>query len=700
MAERQYIGARYVPLPDGEWDATKAYEALTIVLYENNGYTSKKPVPAGIVPTNTEYWALTEKYDGKLKQLELKVDENRADLQAEIDSLKAGTEATLDTIVDEINANRQTINDHSTSINGLITKTDTLQSDLNTVTGKVTDNTNSIASVNTALGNTNENVANNASEITNLHTLVSSMSSDITLINGEINTNRGNINDLKTTTDQHTTAIGDLNTTVGQHTTAIDNLNNTVGDHTASIDSLNSTVGQHTSAINTLNTTVGENSTAITTLNTTVQNNSNAISTLNTTVTGHTTDISNQNTRITQMGAAIADTNTRLSEIGTNVANNTNNISAVQGDLNQLINDVVKNTNDIASNKEEIGANTTSITQVVSRVNKNASDISLLQKTLGKRKCVIIEDGDITPYIPTVISNLSKDNILAKSFTASSIFTDGRFYIELENQIDNTDFFSGEFEDRKTITDLYLCVGTKDAGKTWNLNGTANTINVDTRYQLPNARVTVILLGGMLVEKETLNKLILDVRNTCEVAYCDYQIGFQPLMNVANVRNNAIQSSVQLVTNLTNIIAHGTGITSAQIIYQPPNDVAITGIIQETATTNNLIVQAGFDLIKTINPPTPSFVITDPINIGKVFDDSDESYFTNYLNYYKATVPLYYQINSSATQYSAIGYIKSNDDFITLTINPGFPLQANIDTLKVNVPEIAFTIPWEALSIF
>lgn len=56
MAVKQYIGARYTVLPDGEYDPLKAYEPLTLVSYGNLIYVSKKKVPAGVIPTDTVYW--------------------------------------------------------------------------------------------------------------------------------------------------------------------------------------------------------------------------------------------------------------------------------------------------------------------------------------------------------------------------------------------------------------------------------------------------------------------------------------------------------------------------------------------------------------------------------------------------------------------------------------------------------------------
>lgn len=74
---RQYIGARYVPKfyenSDGTaaWRAGVIYEPLTIVTYNGNSYTSKKPVPAeiGAPSANTDYWVATGVYNEQLNDL-------------------------------------------------------------------------------------------------------------------------------------------------------------------------------------------------------------------------------------------------------------------------------------------------------------------------------------------------------------------------------------------------------------------------------------------------------------------------------------------------------------------------------------------------------------------------------------------------------------------------------------------------------
>lgn len=74
---RQYVGARYVPKffenPNGttEWLGNIPYDALTIVTYLGNSYTSKIPVPPGIgnPSLNPTYWALTGNFNTQLYQI-------------------------------------------------------------------------------------------------------------------------------------------------------------------------------------------------------------------------------------------------------------------------------------------------------------------------------------------------------------------------------------------------------------------------------------------------------------------------------------------------------------------------------------------------------------------------------------------------------------------------------------------------------
>ena len=65
----QYIGSRYVPLfaEPAEWDSTRTYEPLTVVMQGGNSYTSRQYVPVGIEITNEKFWALTGNYNAQVE---------------------------------------------------------------------------------------------------------------------------------------------------------------------------------------------------------------------------------------------------------------------------------------------------------------------------------------------------------------------------------------------------------------------------------------------------------------------------------------------------------------------------------------------------------------------------------------------------------------------------------------------------------
>ena len=114
---RQYIGARYVPLfaDPAEWDNTKTYEPLTIVLHEGDSYTSRQYVPIGIDITNTDYWALTGNYNAQVEAYR-KTAQNALDkattnetninnINANLDALHANTVDDANTLYNKINKN-------------------------------------------------------------------------------------------------------------------------------------------------------------------------------------------------------------------------------------------------------------------------------------------------------------------------------------------------------------------------------------------------------------------------------------------------------------------------------------------------------------------------------------------------------------------------------------------------------------------
>lgn len=67
LINRQYVGARYVPKVMGVWNKALQYEALSIVTYAGNSFTSKIPVPANIDISNGTYWVNTGNYNAQVE---------------------------------------------------------------------------------------------------------------------------------------------------------------------------------------------------------------------------------------------------------------------------------------------------------------------------------------------------------------------------------------------------------------------------------------------------------------------------------------------------------------------------------------------------------------------------------------------------------------------------------------------------------
>lgn len=67
LINRQYVGARYVPKLMGEWNKALQYEALCIVTYMGNSFTSKVPVPPNVEISDGNYWVNTGNYNAQVE---------------------------------------------------------------------------------------------------------------------------------------------------------------------------------------------------------------------------------------------------------------------------------------------------------------------------------------------------------------------------------------------------------------------------------------------------------------------------------------------------------------------------------------------------------------------------------------------------------------------------------------------------------
>lgn len=110
---RQYIGPKIVPhvATPVQWDSTKQYDALSIVMDEGNTYVARYIVPAGIPLTNDEYWVKFASWNAQVAVLQDTVDlfDERIDtvetlVPAEETARIAADEALQTAINDEVTA--------------------------------------------------------------------------------------------------------------------------------------------------------------------------------------------------------------------------------------------------------------------------------------------------------------------------------------------------------------------------------------------------------------------------------------------------------------------------------------------------------------------------------------------------------------------------------------------------------------------
>lgn len=102
MTVREYIGARYIPIFDGQWDSTKAYEPLTIVQYQGNSYTSRQFVPIDTAITDENFWLESGNYNAQIeayRQEVLEIANKFPVKENDIDSNAINTEKIADSSV-------------------------------------------------------------------------------------------------------------------------------------------------------------------------------------------------------------------------------------------------------------------------------------------------------------------------------------------------------------------------------------------------------------------------------------------------------------------------------------------------------------------------------------------------------------------------------------------------------------------------
>lgn len=105
LINRQYVGARYVPKIMGEWNKALQYEALCVVTYMGNSFTSKVPVPANVEINNTDYWVNTGNYNAQVEAYRQQTAQVENNLNNEIINRKNDTKDNILWIGDSYSEN-------------------------------------------------------------------------------------------------------------------------------------------------------------------------------------------------------------------------------------------------------------------------------------------------------------------------------------------------------------------------------------------------------------------------------------------------------------------------------------------------------------------------------------------------------------------------------------------------------------------
>ena len=157
-----YVGFRYVPLFCGVWDNSKGYEALSVVTHNGGGYTSNKPVPAGIEPgtDNGEYWAYTYRAGGEASAIDWDNVQNKP-------STYPTTWEKVDGKPNVFPTNWENIEDIPANINGLSTELEKLTNDISGLTGTLQTVTNNIDTIFTNIASLSNSVNDKMNSPTN-----------------------------------------------------------------------------------------------------------------------------------------------------------------------------------------------------------------------------------------------------------------------------------------------------------------------------------------------------------------------------------------------------------------------------------------------------------------------------------------------------------------------------------------------------
>ena len=166
----QYIGSRYVPIfaDPIEWDKSKAYESLTIVIHEGESYTSRCNVGPGIDITNTTYWAKTGAYNAILEQYRNEV----GDLSSQVTSFakdNAEFREKIDGYDKDNAAMKETVSSYTEKVDKLTERVTADEADIDAVQATTAQHTKDIADLKAKDADLQQQISANDTDIANIN---------------------------------------------------------------------------------------------------------------------------------------------------------------------------------------------------------------------------------------------------------------------------------------------------------------------------------------------------------------------------------------------------------------------------------------------------------------------------------------------------------------------------------------------------
>lgn len=499
-----YIGERYIPIfaDPVEWDGSRAYEHLMIVLYEGEGYTSRYAVPPGIDIANEKYWVKSYPRSPKILELEALINSIRIELAQQADEIASIKEQIKDNTADitaEINAikdknteqdNRlETIEEHNTTqdeeIANLKEENEAQDTRLTSLENTTTEQGNEIEAIknknteqdyrletieehNTAqddeIDKLKEENEAQGTRLTALENTTTEQGKEIEAINNknteqdnrlEVIETKDSVQDEKldsleqeqTLQDKEITRIRQEQNT---QNTDIQNLKDLTAKHTQDIQTNENDIDLIKSNMDTLGqrqdsieTRLNEQETELNAANLNIRTLTNRVTNQDIVLTQHAQQITDLHSDITTLQEHQATTDTQLANITENLTQTNTKVTAIENEI-ETINEKLENVpGEITDLTEQVNKNT-------AEIEKNDTDILALQTKTNTHSEQI---GTITSDITEIeAKNTEQDNKLSdlKNTTDTNTTQINEMKTELDSQKIIVDGLTDDYQSLST----------------------------------------------------------------------------------------------------------------------------------------------------------------------------------------------------------------------------------------------------------